>query len=65
MQSVSKLVSVPELPGHRVQSRCGPGSSREVCARGDTIALFMIKPSELLRVMAGLVPHLSRQAALT
>lgn len=33
--------------------------------KGDTIALFMIKPSELLRVMAGLVPHRSRQAALT
>ena len=33
--------------------------------KGDTIALFMIKPSELLRVMAGLVPHRSGQAALT
>ena len=63
MQSVSKLVSVPELPGHHVQSRCGPGSSREDRRKGDTIALFMINPSELLRVMAGRVLH--RQAALT
>lgn len=31
--------------------------------KGDTIALFMINPSEFLRVMAGRVLH--RQAALT